>query len=133
MNKLFQSCFGRQMYKLTDFTIIKETCDDTFNKVKYGRYVYIFLHNNEKVGEMTLKHHNGQIGILWLHPDYRGMGIGQEMITMAERATNINVTELWAVTISDHPFWMRQYKAKWCEPVHKSVTGSGYRFIRQVY
>jgi N-acetylglutamate synthase-like GNAT family acetyltransferase len=94
--------------------------------VENGRDIHYYYNNKEKIGYIRYKY-NGQIGLLYLEPEYRGFGIGKIMVDNAiHDMKHHDVPEAWLVTIPDHKFW-KQIGFTWREkPVHPSVTGSGF-------
>jgi GNAT superfamily N-acetyltransferase len=69
---------------------------------------------------------DGQIGLLYLEPKYRGFGIGKIMVdNVISEMKEKNISEAWLVTIPEHKFW-KQNEFTWREPAHKNVTGNGF-------
>lgn len=82
------------------------------------------------IGYITYVKNTGQIGLMGLKPEYRGRNLGRQILEriIKESEQKYNNGCFFAVTIQDHPFWKRLPGAEWREPVHPSITGSGYYF-----
>jgi N-acetylglutamate synthase-like GNAT family acetyltransferase len=91
-----------------------------------GREFYYYYNNKEKIGYIHYTN-DGQIGLLYLNPEYRGFGIGKIMVENAiEDMKRSNLSEAWLVTIPDHKFW-KQMGFTWREKsVHPRVTSPGF-------
>lgn len=85
---------------------------------------------SKEIAYLSFRPHNGQVGIIYLEPEYRGNGLGKEIVEMArqERINKYNASDLWCVTPETHPFWKNYKNSSWHDPVDKSVRGHGYRF-----
>lgn len=94
---------------------------------KMSRHYYVKYYTSD-IGYMSVCPSTGQIQLIRLVPKYRGMGIGRQLISVAyhDFIKDGTATELWAVTMEDHPFWSKLPGMSWMDPAHSSVTGHGY-------
>ena len=125
--KLIYSTILGPKYTIDDFKkelIIVDKTNYEKYRLPYG-YNYKFYYNDKYVGLIHFRE-NGQIGILRLDEEYRGWGIGEEMLELTKEI--VETDQRWCVTSKDHPFWKNRKNAVWKEPAHWSVTGNGYEF-----
>lgn len=129
-NKLYRFIYSTLLgpkYTIDDFKkefIIVDGNNYEKSQLPFG-YNYKFYYNNKCVGLINFRE-NGQIGILRLDDEYRGWGIGSEMLELTKEF--VDTDKRWCVTFEDHPFWKSMKNAVWKEPAHWSVTGNGYEF-----
>lgn len=85
-----------------------------------------YFDKDTKIGYIRYKL-DGQIGLLYLEPEYRGFGIGKVMVeNVISEMREKEIPEAWLVTIPDHKFW-KQMGFTWREkPVHPNVTSPGF-------
>jgi GNAT superfamily N-acetyltransferase len=104
--------------------------NDDWNKIKNGDITLeYYLHNNKMIGCINYRVYTGQIGLFFLEPNYRNIGLGKQILNKAiNDIKQNNINEVWAVTSKNHVFWSNVYngKFKYKEQLHPSVTGSGY-------
>lgn len=94
--------------------------------VENGRDIYYYYNNKEKIGYVRYKY-NGQIGLLYLEPEYRGFGIGKIMVeNTIQDMKQKGVPETWLVTIPEHKFWRQMGFILRESPLHPSVTSPGF-------
>lgn len=109
--------------------------NDKYSMVHGGQYIYEFYvtedETQQMIGYMSLRPHNGQIGKLFILPEYRGKGLCNEMLRIAghTRYEWSNRQDLWVLCYEKHPFWSTRPHLQWLCPVHISVDGGGYHFI----
>ena len=105
----------------------KKIVNDKYNKVPNGETHMDILHNDEKIGYVNYRQHNGQIGIIYIEQKYRNKGVGTCTLKKIEEELIKNkVTKLYTITTKDHYFWSKYKYIIWNERPHDSVTGSGY-------
>lgn len=107
---------------------VVKVIDDTYNKVPNGETNIDFFDGDKNVGHLSLRQHNGQIGIIVLDNSYRRRGIGTQILDMSRDIILKygNADTMWAVTTKDHKYWSNVPGMVWKEPAHESVTGPGY-------
>lgn len=92
-----------------------------------GRQIYYYYCNKEEIGYIRYKM-TGQIGLLYLEPEYRGYGIGKKIVENAiDDMKQNNIEKVWLVSVPEHKFW-KQMGFTWYsgEINPPSVTGSGF-------
>lgn len=116
------------MLRMSAMKLITEQCYDSYHHIVAGSKKYKLIHNNIPIGYMSTRPFNGQIGIIRLDSNYRGIGIGHQLLKAAydDIISDDRATNMWAVTMKDHPFWRNIPGMQWTEPAHHSVTGNGY-------
>jgi len=120
---------GSQFYKLSDFTCSFEKKLNTGRSYEKVNHIYKYYdENNTEIGYLHFHPESGQIGIIRLDEEYRGIGLGTQMIKIVEDARKPFGNNLWVVSTPYHPFWEKQYKATWKDPANYRVTGSGFAF-----
>jgi len=68
---------------LFDLCAVNKISDDTYNNVKDGDYLIHYYDNEQNVGHISFRPHNGQIGLIYVERHLRGMGLGTQMINQA--------------------------------------------------
>ncbi len=148
--------FKKPTLKLEDFNEITIIINDDWNKVEKGNVWKCYFEKSVKlndlnidsvkdrkgaeniafrsIGYISYKIKTGQIGLFFIDPKFRNLGLGKQILTRVinDIKTNQNKSKqtltVWAVTTKDHPFWSNvydksfEYKSK----PHSSVKGSGY-------
>lgn len=114
-------------YSIKDFTKTLKVSDDTWNNIPNGDLEYRFYKDNKEVGLISFRRGTGQIGVMYLNEEYRGWGIGKDILRLAKK--DIDTDRVWCVTIENHGFWKSRKDSVWKDPAHSSVTGSGYSFL----
>ena len=120
---------------ISDFKQIKVMSDDHWNKIPASNFridFYDKLNNDKHAGYISYRAGVGQVGIFILEKEYQNRGLGKQILTQTiNHMKEFNQTDIWAITIDNHPFWSNVYNKsfKWYEmrQVHPSVTGSGYK------
>lgn len=71
----------------------------------------------------------GQIGLFYIHKEYRDRGLGKQILlrVISDMKTE-GRTEVFAITTKNHPFWSNVFNKSfvWKDRPHSSVTGDGY-------
>lgn len=120
---------------LTDFFQNKVITDDVWNNKTNGN-VEIDFYNDinkiNKIGFISYRVKVGQVGLFFIDKEYQNRGLGKQILThVIEDMKNHGVTEIWAVTTENHPFWSNVYNKSfsWYEykQLHPTVTGTGYK------
>ena len=118
---------------IADFYLKRIVEDDTWNNVHNGEVSYYLFRENDRdaLSLCRFRVETGQIGLFYIWDDkIRGKGLGKQILSKAigEIIEHGTADTVWAVTTDDHPFWSNVwYKSfKPRDPVHRSVTGSGY-------
>ena len=72
-----------------------------------------------------------QIGLFYIDEKYRNIGLGKAILdNVIKDMKENNITQVWAVTSKDHPFWHNVYNKGfryYDKNLHPSVTGYGYK------
>jgi GNAT superfamily N-acetyltransferase len=73
-----------------------------------------------------------KLDYFFINKEYQNRGLGKQILTQViEDMKAHNVTEIWAVSTINHPFWSNVYNKSfsWYESkqLHLSVTGFGYK------
>ena len=120
---------------LSDFKQVKVIKDDYWNNIPESDIRIVFydkLTNDTYAGYISYRAAVGQVGLFFLEKDYRERGLGKQILTQTiEDMKKFGTTDIWAVTIDDHPFWSnvfnKSFKYYEMKQLHPSVTGSGYK------
>jgi hypothetical protein len=109
--------------------IQKTILDDKWNKIIQGEILYNLIINKKNVGHMKLRLYTGQISSIGIDKIYRNSGYGILMLKYGinDRYSLYKKTDLFAVTIKEHPFWRKINHSEYFTRIDNSVTGSGYR------
>jgi GNAT superfamily N-acetyltransferase len=125
---------------LSDFYQHKVVTDDFWNKKTNGNVLIKFFDVNDvndikqknKIGYISYRVKVGQVGLFFLDKEYQNRGLGKQILTQViEDMKSHNVTEIWAVTTKEHPFWSNVFNKSFSfydsRQLHPSVTGFGYK------
>ena len=130
-SQLHNHLFVKSPLSIHDFVEKRVIRDDIFNKVKNGEVYRYYYHNDLEIGGINYRIHNGQIGIIDLLPEYRGRGLGKQILSeVIVELKGCGVSHVWAVASEENPFWKnvkvfnKSFTFK--KRVHNSVSGSGY-------
>jgi len=123
--------------ELADFFQHKVITDDHWNNKTDGTVLIEFFDVNDikkenKIGYISYRVKVGQVGLFFLDKEYRNRGLGKQILTQViEDMKNYGVTEIWAVTTENHPFWSNVYNKSFSfyeyKQLHPTVTGTGYK------
>ncbi len=134
-NRLSGLIFQRRPINLKNLIEQKNITDDIWNKYPNGQIVLTYylnendMKNKKYIAYISYRVFVGQIGIIVISEEYRNLGLGKQILNKAIDHMKYNgVTEVWAVTRFDHPFWSNVYNKSFTfrNPASKSVTGYGY-------
>lgn len=84
--------------------------------------------DDENVGYVQFRE-NGQIGALNISQNYRGYGLGPQLLKFA--GDKIKTNEMFVVCSKDNWFWKSRQGAYWTRPAGEGCTSGGYRFINK--
>ncbi len=128
--KMSKSVFSplktKSSLKLSELTLIKSIELNAYQNVMF--HVYKYYDKNREIGTLEFCPETGQIGIIRLEPDYRSRGLGKQLIEITSATRRPYGNTLWAVSIPNHPFWIKQKNVIWKDQMNKIVTGPGYEF-----
>lgn len=129
-NNIYYKVFNEKYWTLKDFNIEKKITNDEWNRVKDGEIHYNLINNKKHVGHFRVRLKTGQVGIAHLDKEYRGYGIGYQMIKLItnDKINFDGKSELFAVTDKGHYFWKKLPNSVYKLPADDSITGGGYRF-----
>ena len=113
--------------------ISKSTSNDQHNGVPNGDIsCKIHTQTGHLVGDFNYRSHNGQVGGMYLTPDYRHRTLEQQMLVyMMKDMQDAGAREIWEVISKETDSNIRFYSVLWDfqykkSHVHPSVTGPGY-------
>jgi hypothetical protein len=73
------------------------------------------------------KPNTGQIGILDVNKEFQKKGFGKQVIKFMENElSKVNQKEIWVACSQNHFYWSKLSNFSFRNPIHESVTGSGY-------
>jgi hypothetical protein len=129
-DNIYSTLFDRKYWSLSDFKIKKIYKYDDWNLVKNGEIEYYLYNSDICIGYFNLRLKTGQIGIAVIDKEYRGYGVGLDLVKKLSKDKNEynGNTELFAVTSENHPFWKKLPNSKYKTPADNSISGGGYRF-----
>lgn len=100
---------------------------DIHNKIKDGETIINLYNNNDFLGHIKFRK-NGQICSIDILEKYRNQGLAKFLLQNTEKELKkCNINEIWLVCSKDHYFWSNQKNYIYSYPLHKSVTGKGYK------
>ena len=120
---------------LSDFYQHKVIKDDLWNNKKNGDITIDFYsdyNKTNKIGYISYRVKVGQVGLFFIDNNYQNRGLGKQILKQVidDMKAN-NVTEIWAVTVENHPFWSNVFNKSfhWYDSrqLHPSVSGFGYK------
>lgn len=117
---------------ISNFKQVRIVKDDTWNNIPESEILVEFYNIDKKIGHIQYRLGTGQIGLIYLDEEYRGYGLGKQILTdtINEMKKN-NIKDIWAVTSKSHDFWSNVFDKsfKWYDSkdLHPSVSGDGYK------
>ena len=122
---------------LSDLYQHKVITDDDWNNKTNGNVLIEFFNVNDmkqenKIGYISYRVKVGQIGLFFIDKEYQNRGLGKQILTQVIEDMKLNnVTEIWAASTKDHPFWSNVFNKSFTfydsRQLHPSVTGFGYK------
>lgn len=120
---------------LSDFYQHKVIKDDSLNNKPDGGVLIDFysdFNKTNKIGYISYRVKVGQNGLFFIDKEYQNRGLGKQILSQVidDMRAN-NVTEIWAVTTREHPFWSNVFNKSfhWYDSrqLYPSVSGFGYK------
>jgi GNAT superfamily N-acetyltransferase len=130
---------------IRDFTEVRYVFDDTWNRCDRGDITRVYYEKSAEamewrdvdrrnplgkyVGCINYRVGSGQVGIFLLEAEYRGRGLGPQILLRAiGDMRKAGCDTVWAVTSENHPFWSTAWNKAFApaSPAGPGVSGSGY-------
>jgi len=102
-----------------------------WNRLENGEVHYdLYDSTGKRVGNSHVRLTSGQMCSTRLDEEYRGCKMGYDLVALMtnDKFDFDGTTELFVVTIKNHPFWSKLPNSEFLQPAGPRVTGSGFRF-----